>query len=149
MYSERLARWDVVPRLQVCGLELLSGLNFEVNQSSKTIQLGYVDVTAKPLKNLPLVRMTSPTACQSSRSSSNWLPTTPNCVTTAGQEILTQMPNQSAFWGSIVGLTAYRHKWTLELPDLDPRTGPAMWRCASSMPSPANARWTCHRKSSQ
>ncbi|MDP1742142.1 MAG: phosphatase PAP2 family protein [Polaromonas sp.] len=32
-----------------------------------------------------------------------------------GSEVLTQMVPQVPFWGSIIGLSAHRHKWTLEL----------------------------------
>ncbi|MDI1268193.1 MAG: phosphatase PAP2 family protein, partial [Polaromonas sp.] len=111
---ERLSHWDVTPRLQVCGLEVLSGLHFNVDQSAKEMTLEFVNVTRKPLSNIKLVSLVRPDTDifkQQLQLVANYA----HLREDRGAEILTQVPNQVAFWGSVIGLTSHRHKWTMEL----------------------------------
>jgi hypothetical protein len=92
----------------------LSGLHFQVNQSAKEVALDFVNVTQRPLSNMKLVSLIRPDISifkQQLQLVENYAQLRED----RGAEILTQMPNQFAFWGSAVGLTAHRHKWTMEL----------------------------------
>ena len=114
---DRLAQWDAVPRLQVCELELFSGLRFDVNQPKDAISLGFVNLDRKPLKNLDLVRLVRP----SEKVFKQQLELVSNYAQLREDreaEVLTQMVPQVPFWASVIGLQAHRHKYTLELAEL-------------------------------
>jgi hypothetical protein len=113
----RLEEWAVGPRQQICSLELLSGLRFGTSQGKESLVVGFVDLESSPFKDTPLVRLTRPSADifkQQADLVSNYA----ELRGSRGSEILTEMTPQVPFWGSVVGLTAHRHKWTLELVDL-------------------------------
>ncbi|HSV51026.1 MAG TPA: phosphatase PAP2 family protein [Burkholderiaceae bacterium] len=114
---DRLSQWEVGPRLEVCELELLSGLHFDVNQAKESVTVGFVNLDKKPLKNLGLVRLVRPSA-KVFRQQLELVANYAELREDRGAEILAQMTPQVPFWGSIVGLQAHRHKWTLELIDL-------------------------------
>ncbi|OGB24301.1 MAG: hypothetical protein A3I66_10005 [Burkholderiales bacterium RIFCSPLOWO2_02_FULL_57_36] len=114
---DRLAEWAVGPRQQICSLELLSGLHFGTSQDKETLMLGFVDLENSHFKGSSLVRLTRPSAHifkQQADLVSNYA----ELRQSRGSEILTETIPQVPFWGSVVGLTAHRHKWTLELIDL-------------------------------
>jgi membrane-associated phospholipid phosphatase len=113
----RLAEWDAIPRLQVCELELFSGLHFDVNQAREAMALGFVNLDKKPLKNLDLIKLVRP----SEKVFKQQLQLVANYAQLRGDrgaEVLTQMVPQVPFWASIIGLQAHRHKYTLELAEL-------------------------------
>lgn len=111
---ERLERWDAVPRLQVCELELLSGLHFDVNQTKERIALRFVNLNRKPLQDQSLTNLSRPTEkifMQQLDLVANYAELRED----RNIEILTQMVPQWPFWSSIIGLSSHRHKWTIEL----------------------------------
>ena len=112
--ADRLERWAVEPRLHVCNLELLSGLHFNVNQAKESVTIGFVNLDKNPLKNQSLVRLARPTE-KVFKQQLNLVGNYAELREDRGSEVLTQLVPQVPFWGSIVGLSAHRHKWTLEL----------------------------------
>ena len=115
--ADRLAVMAVGPRMAVCELELLSGLHFNVSPGKTSMALGYVEVDKMPLKNTALAQLVRPTEKifeQQLDLVSNYSELRED----RGAEILAQISGCSTFWASIVGLTAHRHKYTLELLDL-------------------------------
>ena len=103
--------------MQVCTLELFSGLRFDVNQAEESITLGFVSLDKKPLKNLDLVKLVRPSAkvfTQQLELVSNYSQLRDD----RGTEVLTQMVPQVPFWASIIGFQAHRHKYTRELAEL-------------------------------
>jgi hypothetical protein len=115
--ADRLAEWATGPRMAVCEFELLTGLHFNVNQAKTSMTLGFVDLDKKPLKDLALVRLVRPTDKifkQQLDLVSNYSALRED----RGAEILAQVGGGAAFWSSIIGLTAHRHKYTAELLDL-------------------------------
>ncbi|MBT9505739.1 phosphatase PAP2 family protein [Rhodoferax sp.] len=115
--AERLADWAVGPRMAVCELELLSGLHFNVNQAKTSMTLGFVDLGKKPLKDLALARLVRPTE-KIFKQQLDLVANYAELREDRGAEILAQVNGGGAFWASIIGLTAHRHKYTLELLDL-------------------------------
>jgi hypothetical protein len=112
--AERLADWDVVPRLQVCQLETLSGLQFAIGSNPTSLVLGYVDLNNKVLKARTLIRLSRPTEKIFSEQL-NLVANYSELRKDRSSEILSQMVPQTPYWGSVIGLQAHRHKWTLEL----------------------------------
>jgi hypothetical protein len=103
--------------MAVCGLELLSGLHFDADQADLSMTLGFVNLDKKPLKDQTLAKLTRPTAGifgQQLDLVANYAELRED----RGAEILAQMNGGGAFFGAIVGLSAIRHKYTLELLDL-------------------------------
>ncbi|MDI1273581.1 phosphatase PAP2 family protein [Polaromonas sp.] len=114
---DRLAEWAAGPRMAACSLEMLSGLRFDVNQAKAAVTLGFVNLDKKPLKDLALARLVRP----GEKIFTQQLDLVANYAELRkdrGAEVLAQMNGGAAFWASIVGLTAHRHKYTLELLDL-------------------------------
>ncbi|MES2952335.1 MAG: phosphatase PAP2 family protein, partial [Pseudomonadota bacterium] len=114
---ERLSYWAAGPRLLVCELELLSGLHFDVNQNKQSVSVGFVNLDKSPLKSLTLARLTRPTPHifkQQLQLVSDYA----DLREDRGAEVLEQMTGGMSFVASVVGLTAHRHKYTLELLDL-------------------------------
>lgn len=114
---DRLAEWAAGPRMSVCALEVHSGLRFDVNQAKAAVTLGFVNLDKKPLKDLTLARLVRP----SEKIFTQQLDLVANYAELRedrGAEVLAQTGGGPAFWASIVGLSAHRHKYTLELLDL-------------------------------
>ena len=114
---ERLADWAVGPRMAVCELEILAGLHFNVNQSKTSMTLGFVDLDKKPLKDLALARLVRPTE-KIFKQQLDLVANYSELREDRGAEILAQINGGGAFWSSIIGLTAHRHKYTIELLEL-------------------------------
>lgn len=114
---DRLAEWAAGPRMAVCSLEVLSGVRFDVNQGKKSVTLGFVDLDRKPLKDLTLTSLTRPTE-SIFKQQLDLVANYAELREDRGAEVLAQTGGGAAFWASIVGLTAHRHKYTLELLDL-------------------------------
>ena len=115
--TERLAYWAAGPRMAVCELELLSGLCFDVNQGKASMTLGFVDLNKKPLKDVALARLARPTE-KIFKQQLDLVANYSELREDRGAEILAQVNGGGAFFSSIIGLTAHRHKYTLELLDL-------------------------------
>jgi hypothetical protein len=156
---ERLAQWDAIPRLQVCGLALLAGMCFSVNQNKESVTLGFVDLDRKPLKDYSLVRLVRPSKAVF-RQQLDLVANYAELREERASEILTQMVPQVPFWASIVGLQAHRHKWTLELVALSlslashvemrfkhafacPRPVELSPQIQPMIPTPGHASWPC------
>lgn len=100
--------------MAVCELEMLSGLCFDINQGKAAVTLGFVNLDKKPLKDLTLTRLVRPGETifkQQLDLVANYAELRED----RGAEVLAQTGGGAAFWASIVGLTAHRHKYTLEL----------------------------------
>jgi hypothetical protein len=115
--TDRLAHWASGPRLAVCELELLSGLHFNVDQAKTSMTLGFVDLDEKPLKHLTLARLVRPTE-KIFKQQLDLVSNYSELRDDRGAEIIAQVDGGGAFWASIIGLTAHRHKYTVELMDL-------------------------------
>ncbi|MGH8758523.1 MAG: phosphatase PAP2 family protein [Burkholderiales bacterium] len=111
---DRLVQWAADRRLQVCELDLLSGLHFDVSQAKDSVALGFVDLDKKPLKSHSIVRLMRPTA-KVFKQQLQLVADYAELREDRASEIVTQMTPQVPFWASIVGLQPHRHKWTLEL----------------------------------
>ncbi|WP_332775449.1 phosphatase PAP2 family protein [Polaromonas sp.] len=153
----RLAQWAADPRLQVCELELLSGLHFDVTQSNEQVTLGFVNLDKKPLKSLSLAKLKRPTHKVFSQQL-ELVSLYADLREDRHNEILAQIPGGLAFWASIIGLQAHRHKYTLELLELAmslaihvemrfkhafacPRPDTLSPQIQSMIPSPGHASW--------
>lgn len=110
---KRLAEWDVGPRMEICQLELMAGLEFTI-ASRDTVELGYAAATrARPGIN-QFVSLTRPPLGLLQKQL--WLVANyAELRADRGSEVLAQTVPQVPFWSSIIGLTAYRHKYTTEL----------------------------------
>ncbi|MGH8759027.1 MAG: phosphatase PAP2 family protein [Burkholderiales bacterium] len=113
----RLAQWEAVPRLQVCELELLAGLYFDITQNNEQVMLGFVNLDKKPLKGQPLAKLKRPTD-KVFKQQLELVSLYSDLREDRHSEILAQIPGGLPFWASIIGLQAHRHKYTLELLDL-------------------------------
>ena len=110
---DRLTRWDVVPRLQACEIELLSGLVFTVK--GEAITVSFVDLQSKPFKDHALTHLVRPTK-KVFKQQLDLVANYAELRESRGSEVLAEaMPSQVPFWGSIIGLQPHRHKWTQEL----------------------------------
>ncbi|MEO7642784.1 MAG: phosphatase PAP2 family protein [Ramlibacter sp.] len=114
---ERLERWEHGVRLEVCSIETVSGLNFSMGRGKETFVLSYADLGSRKIVNKPLVRMTRPDAAIF-QAQCGLVSQYADLREERGAEILAEMTPPIEFWGSIIGLQAHRHKWTLELLDL-------------------------------
>jgi len=112
--ADRLTQWAAERRLQVCELELLGGLHFDVNQAKESVTLGFVDLNRRPLKDHTVVRLIRPTA-KVFKQQVGLVANYAELREDRGSEILSQTTPQVPYWGSVVGLQPHRHKWTLEL----------------------------------
>jgi len=111
---DRLARWDAGPRMQVCELELMSGMQFDVSQSKESVSIGFVNLDRKPLKSISIARLVRPSA-KVFRQQMDLVASYAQLREERGAEILAQMVPQVPFWSSVIGVQAHRHKYTLEL----------------------------------
>lgn len=103
--------------MAVCELELLSGLRFSVDQARTSMTLGFVDPEKKPLKGLSLVRLIRPTG-KIFKQQLDLVSNYSELREDRAAEVLAQANGTGTFWASIIGLTAHRHKHTVELLDL-------------------------------
>jgi hypothetical protein len=103
--------------MAVCELELLAGLHFNVNQNKTSMTLGFVDLDKKPLKDLALARLVRPTE-KISKQQLELVSNYSELREDRSAEILAQINGGGAFFSSVIGLTAHRHKYTIELLDL-------------------------------
>jgi hypothetical protein len=115
--ADRLAEWAIGPRLAVCELELLSGLYFKVDRNKTAMTLGFVDPNKRPLKELSVARLVRPTE-KIFKQQLELVNNYSELREDRGAEILAQMTGCAGFFASIIGLTAHRHKYTIELVEL-------------------------------
>lgn len=114
---KRLAGWEVGPRMEICELELLSGIQFTVDKASDSVTVGYVDVNKPQSNRATIARLQRPSAAIFEQQL--WLVANyAELRADRGSEVLVQTVPQVPFWASVVGLTAHRHKYTIELAGL-------------------------------
>lgn len=121
------------------------------------MKMGFVDLNRRPLKTHILAELVRPTK-EIFKSQTGLVSNYAELRADRQVEILTQMPNQVAYWGSVIQLQAYRYKWTLELVSLAllmasdiemrfkhafacPRPAELSPQIQSMIPSPGHGSW--------
>jgi hypothetical protein len=113
--ADRLEHWDVLPRLQACETELLSGLCFDIKQGSQTVELGFVNLDQKKLQKQTLVTLRRPTV-QVFKQQLDLVANYAELRNDRGSEVLAQtLPSQVPFWAPVIGMQPHRHPWTQQL----------------------------------
>ena len=79
--------------------------------------LGFVDLDKKPLKDMALTRLVRPTE-KIFKQQLDLVANYSELRDDRGAEVLAQVNGGGAFFSSVIGLTAHRHKYTAELLDL-------------------------------
>ncbi|MDZ4100174.1 MAG: phosphatase PAP2 family protein [Hydrogenophaga sp.] len=111
-----LALWADGPRVEACFSELVEGLLFKT-QSPKEALLEFANLQAKTVQRNPLVTLRAPSRVQFKKQL-DLVAAYADLRGDRAMEILAQVTPPMAFWSSVVGLTAHRHKKTLQLMDL-------------------------------
>jgi membrane-associated phospholipid phosphatase len=138
-------------------VELISGLHFEVTRRDTAMRMGFVDLNRRPLKSHALTELVRPTG-DIFKAQAGLVYNYAELRADRQTEILTQMPNQAAYWGAVIQLQAFRYKWALELvalallmaSDIEmrfkhafacPRPAELSPQIQSMIPSPGHGSW--------
>lgn len=113
----RLSQWAAAPRLMVCELEALAGLSFVDDGPKDTVALAFADMQAAQPQRQTVVTLQRPTQ-EVFKEQLGLVAVYADLRADRGSEILAQVVGGLDFIASVVGLTAHRHKYTLELVDL-------------------------------
>lgn len=105
------------PRVTACFSELLEGLVFRCNETDRQATLGYADLQARSPKHLTLVELRAPTTTQL-RQQLDLVAAYADLRSDRAAEVVAQTGFPLAFWSSVAGLQAHRHRKTLQLMDL-------------------------------
>ncbi len=112
-----LALWAEGPRHEACFSQLVEGLLFRTRSGPKEALLEFANLQASSIQRRPLVRLRAPTKAQF-RKQLDLVAAYADLRADRAVEIVEQKLPPIAFWSSVVGLTAHRHKKTLQLIDL-------------------------------
>ncbi|MDP2017401.1 phosphatase PAP2 family protein [Hydrogenophaga sp.] len=112
-----LALWADGPRQEACFTQLVEGLLFKTRSGPKDATLEFANLQASNIQRKPLVRMRAPTKAQFKKQLA-LVAAYADLRADRAAEIVAQMTPPTAFWSSVMGLTAHRHKKTLQLMDL-------------------------------
>ncbi|MFN7123199.1 MAG: phosphatase PAP2 family protein [Hydrogenophaga sp.] len=112
-----LALWADGPRVEACFTELVEGLLFRTRSGPKEAMLEFANLQASNIQRKPLVKLRAPTKPQFKKQL-DLVAAYADLRADRAAEIVAQMGLPVAFWSSLVGLTAHRHKKTLQLLDL-------------------------------
>ena len=112
-----LAFWADGPRVTACFTELVEGLLFKTRNGPKEASLEFANLQAGNIQRRPLVRMRAPTKAQFKKQL-DLVAAYADLRADRAAEIVAQITPPMAFWSSVVGLTAHRHKKTLQLLEL-------------------------------
>jgi membrane-associated phospholipid phosphatase len=112
-----LALWSDGPRIEACFTELVEGLLFRTRSGPKEATLEFANLQASNIQRKPLVKLRAPTKPQFKKQL-DLTAAYADLRADRAAEIVAQMGLPVAFWSSLVGLTAHRHKKTLQLLDL-------------------------------
>ena len=116
-HPPNLALWTDGPRLEACFTQLVEGLLFKTRSGPKDATLEFANLQASNIQRKPLVRMRAPTKAQFKKQL-DLVAAYADLRADRAVEIVDQRTPPIAFWSSVVGLTAHRHKKTLQLIDL-------------------------------
>jgi membrane-associated phospholipid phosphatase len=112
-----LALWADGPRLEACFTQLVEGLLFRSNSGTKQAALEFANLQANNIQRKPLVRLRAPTKAQFKKQL-DLVAAYADLRADRTAETVAQLGPPIEFWSSMVGLTAHRHKKTLQLIDL-------------------------------
>jgi hypothetical protein len=112
-----LALWADGPRLEACFTELVEGLLFKTRSGPKEAALEFANLQSSNIQRKPLVRLRAPSKAQF-RKQLDLVAAYADLRADRAAEIVAEMGPPIEFWSSMVGLTAHRHKKTLQLIDL-------------------------------
>jgi len=113
-----LALWADGPRHEACFSQLVEGLLFRTRGGPKEALLEFANLQASSaIQRKPLVRLRAPTKAQFKKQL-DLVAAYADLRADRAAEIVSQMTPPIAFWSSVVGLSAHRHKKTLQLIDL-------------------------------
>jgi membrane-associated phospholipid phosphatase len=112
-----LALWADGPRHEACFSQLVEGLLFKTRSGPKDATLEFANLQASTIQRKPLVRLRAPTQAQFKKQL-DLVAAYADLRADRAAEIVAQMTPPIAFWSAVAGLTAHRHKKTLQLIDL-------------------------------
>jgi hypothetical protein len=112
--DQNLRLWADGPRMTACFEELVEGLSIAASASTKQADLKFANLGATTIKNRTLVQLQGP--------SKNLLKQQLDLVAAYADlrgdraaEVLDQLTAPVGYWSAVLGLTAHRHKKTLQL----------------------------------
>ncbi|MBU7571872.1 MAG: hypothetical protein KAF64_00855 [Hydrogenophaga sp.] len=112
-----LALWADGPRHEAIFTQLVEGLLFKTRSGPKDATLEFANLQASTIQRKPLVRMRAPTKAQFKKQL-DLVASYADLRADRAIEIVDQRTPPILFWSSLLGLTAHRHKKTLQLIDL-------------------------------
>jgi membrane-associated phospholipid phosphatase len=112
-----LRLWADGPRVQACFTELVEGLLFKTHSANKEAVLEFANLQANNIQRKPLVSLRAPGKAQFKKQL-DLVAAYADLRGDRALEILAQTGLSAGFWPTIVGLSAHRHKKTLQLLDL-------------------------------
>ncbi|MBQ0919153.1 phosphatase PAP2 family protein [Hydrogenophaga aromaticivorans] len=112
-----LKLWADGPRVTACFTELVEGLLFRTRNGPKEALLEFANLQARNIQREPLVRLRAPTKAQFKKQL-DLVAAYADLRADRAAEVVAQLTPPLAFFSSMVGLTAHRHKKTLQLLDL-------------------------------
>jgi membrane-associated phospholipid phosphatase len=112
-----LALWADGPRHEAVFSELVEGLLFRTRSGPKDASLEFANLQASSLQRKTLVRLRAPTKAQFQKQL-DLVAAYADLRADRAAEILDQRAPPIVFWSAVAGLTAHRHKKTLQLIDL-------------------------------
>ncbi|MBT9462732.1 phosphatase PAP2 family protein [Hydrogenophaga sp.] len=114
---DNLRLWADGPRVEACFTDLVEGLLFKTRNGPKEAMLEFANLQASNIQRKTLVKLRAPTKPQFKKQL-DLVAAYADLRADRAAEIVAQMAPPMAFWSSVVGLTAHRHKKTLQLMDL-------------------------------
>ncbi|MFW5332323.1 phosphatase PAP2 family protein [Hydrogenophaga sp. ZJX-1] len=112
-----LKLWADGPRVAACFTELVEGLLFRTRNGPKEALLEFANLQANTIQRKPLVCLRAPTKAQFKKQL-DLVAAYADLRADRAAEVVAQLTPPLAFFSSMVGLTAHRHKKTLQLLDL-------------------------------
>jgi membrane-associated phospholipid phosphatase len=112
-----LALWTDGPRHEAVFSELMEGLLFRTRSGPKDATLEFANLQGSNILRKPLVKLRAPTSAQFQKQL-DLVAAYADLRADRAAEIVDQRTLPIVFWSSVAGLTAHRHKKTLQLIDL-------------------------------
>ena len=112
-----LALWADGPRIEACFSDLTEGLLFKTRNGPKEAELGFANLQANNIQRKPLVTLRAPTKGQFKKQL-DLVAAYADLRADRAAEVVAQVGLPVAFWSSVIGLSAHRHKKTLQLMEL-------------------------------
>ncbi len=115
--ATNLKLWADGPRVTVCFTELVEGLLFKANPSTKQAELRFANLQASNVQRKTLVKLRAP-GKSIFKKQLDLVAAYADLRADRASEIVAELPFPLPFWASVIGLSAHRHGKTLQLLDL-------------------------------